>query len=130
MGIAEIIQRKKEQFFVARDSDKLELQKQHLLAQRDASKAERAKVEEVRQLQNEISTNQRAINEGRSSGVAGRVASGFKAFQKGVQKVQQQGEKMGPQNNNSPFYTGGIMERTAKPAKKTEGKTVVIRIGK
>lgn len=129
MGISDFIQRKKELFFVARDSDKLELQKANLMKQAAASRAEREKVDEIRKLQAEIRGNQNTIHEGRTAGsraVVQKIATGFKSFGQGVKQF---GDNQRGGNSDSPFYTGGVSGKKAIPPK-TEGKTVVIKIGK
>ena len=134
MGIGDFIQRKKEQFFVARDADKLELQKANLLKQREESNRERQSVEEIRKLQSEINANQNAIHEARtagSRGVAQKIGGGFKSFASGAQKFDKNIQKFsGTPNPNSPFHTGGVMGSSPVKEKKSSGKTIHIHFSK
>lgn len=111
MGISDFIQRKKEMFFVARDADKLELQKQSLMKQREESRQEKTKVEEIRKLQAEISDNRNAIHEARtagSSGIVKNIGAGFGKFAEGAKKFDKGVQQFsGEPNKDSPFYTGG-----------------------
>lgn len=121
MGISDYIQKKKQMFFVARDSDKLELQKAALMRERDKAAAERREVEEVRKLQAEINDHNTKIHEARtagSRGVAQKIGGAFKNFAANAKKIDEGVKKFAPaQNNKSPFFTGGVTENRAKPKK-------------
>jgi hypothetical protein len=121
MGISEFIEKKKQMFFVARDSDKLELQKAALMKERDKAAAERREVEEVRKLQAEINDHNQKIHEARTQGsraIAQKLGGAFKNFSANAKKIDEGVKKFAPASNkNSPFYTGGVTENRAKPKK-------------
>ena len=68
MNISAYIQQKKQQFFVARDADKLQLQTEALTKQRDELRAERERTQAVRDLQSQIAQEQTQLHTLRTQG--------------------------------------------------------------
>lgn len=134
MGIREMIQKKKDQFFVARDSDKRALQIESLKKQAAITSQERQETDNIRKLQQQISGNEAKIQEARtagSRGVAQKIGAGFKSFATGAKKFEKGVSQFGGEpNKNSPFYTGGAMGTSAPKAKKSTAKNIHIHIGK
>ena len=133
MGIREMIQRKKDQFFVARDSEKRALQIESLKKQAEITEKERRETQEIRRLQAQISGGEQQIHDARtagSRGIAQKIGAGFKSFGAGAKKFEKGVSQFGGQpNKNSPFYTGGAMGSSPK-SKKSGSKNIHIHIGK
>lgn len=100
MGIMEIIERRKQQFFVARDSEKLSLQKEALMKERERLFEEKKKVEEIRALQAEVSKERKDINSMRTQ----EVKTGFQKFGSGLRTgLQNLNENVKQFSNDSPM---------------------------
>lgn len=119
MGIADIIERKKREFFIAKDADKLELQKAQLAR-------ERAEIERMNKLRADVRQEQSKLREARSMPTRERltgIRSGFQNFASNVQRFSTENESPGLSRvgslsddnpnivresvNASPFSNGG-----------------------
>lgn len=101
MGVRDIIEKQKQQFFVARDSDKRELQRLSLIKENERLEKERVEVAEIRRLQNEIKVSNQAIHQDMTSGsrgIAQRLTKGFSDFGEVVKKFDK------PEVSKSPFH--------------------------
>jgi len=101
MGIMDYIEKQKQQFFVARDSDKREIQKAALMKERERLEKERIEVSDIRKLQADVSGHRQAIHQDMTQGsrnVGKRVAEGFREFGEVVKKFDR------PEVNKSPFH--------------------------
>lgn len=103
MNIREYIQRKKEEHFLYRDTDKLALQKASLEKERKELQARRA-------LESSVRAEQKQISELRSAPRKERMASisrGFQGFKKAAENVNKGISKFSNSESKSPFSSGG-----------------------
>ena len=127
MSISEWIQGKKKELFLARDADKLELQKAEL-------SKERERLQKQRNLEDEVRKEQRQIRELRSKPSRDRFAalsSGFKSIAEGVNRGSERIERLGGgPNPNSPFYAGNPFgpDKPKISAPQKKGRTIVVNI--
>lgn len=101
MGVWDYIEKQKQQFFVARDSDKREIQKLALIKERERLEKERIEVADIRRLQADVSMNKQAIHQDMTQGsrnVGKRVAEGFREFGEVVKKFDR------PEVDKAPFH--------------------------
>lgn len=126
MSIRDLIEQKKREFFTARDTDKLELQKAALAKERKA-------LEQKAKLRNDVKKEQQAIRDIRSQPVReklSRLSTGFKNLAAGATRGQEAVKRLGG-GGSSPFSPGGnpfSPGGSAAPSKVTAGKAKTITI--
>lgn len=103
MNIREYIQRKKEEHFLYRDSDKLQLQKASLEKERKELQARRALESSVRAEQKQISELRSAPRKERMAG----ISRGFQGLKKAADNANKGISKFSSQKSTSPFSAGG-----------------------
>lgn len=124
MNISSWIQKKKEEHFLYRDSDKLALQKASLEKERKA-------LQERRNLERDVRKEQQAIKDLRSEPTKNRLAAIRKGFQ-GLQKASENVTKFSNPNSKSPFAPlnspFGHDKKSPPPTEKPKARTIVVNI--
>lgn len=127
MNIREFIQRKKEEHFLYRDSDKLALQKASLEKERKALQARR-------DLENSVRKEQKAVRDLRNEPVKRQLAgirSGFQTLQKNAERVNKSVSAFSNPDVKSPFSSGVNPfgpDKKKEEVKNPKTRTVVINI--
>lgn len=131
MGIRDIIEQKKREFFVARDMDKRDIQLAQLTKQRE-------QLEKEAKLTDAIKTEQRAIRDIRSNPTRQRLAgigAGFRKMAEGSQRYSDNvrafgNDKPGPNpfapTGKNPFLISP--KEPNNPEAKARPKTIVIKL--
>lgn len=146
MSIRDFIERKKQEFFVAKDSDKLQLQKEYLAKEREKLVSQRTDLEQVRKLQDDVRRERSAVKNLQGNDIMSKVRGGFKNLSEnvkrfdGVEKKQQGNSPFfsagpsgihhlndSPMRGDGPFSTGGPAERLP-PVNKEKTKTITIKL--
>lgn len=148
MSIRDIIEQKKQQFFLARDQDKRELQRASLEVEHKRLMQERQEAENIRRIQSDIREERAKIFQAKTEGtrrVANSIGDKIGAFGRGLSKIAEKSNNAGNkgrknfgkgQSNNplfnlgtSPFSTGGPAGRVENPTtKKKETKVATINV--
>lgn len=149
MGIADYIQRKKNELFVARDADKLEIQKAALAKERERLAKEREEMQSVRDLQAAVRKERSAVHDLKTQGsreAANKLFSGFKRLNENVKRFGGEEKKPGFVQNVSALGTADtgyfrqtlefkqkspfVVDHSPRMAeeKKPKGRTVVINL--
>lgn len=126
MRISEYIQQQKERLFVARDADKLRLQKANLMKERQALQEKARLKEEVRKEQRQI---RQLKSEPVRSGLS-KIKQSIQGFGTAAKGIQSNVAKFGESTNaNGPFSTGGPAQVKKANVQKAD-RPIIIKIGK